>query len=77
LVDLIEEDFTSRAFDNVKALHALAKETINAYHSGQQCLSEEDFVVSHLDQFFKYRNKVHELEQLANAQSEASNLRPP
>lgn len=25
LVDLIEEDFTSRAFDNIKAVHALAK----------------------------------------------------
>jgi len=26
LVDLIEEDFTSRAFDNIKALHSLVKE---------------------------------------------------
>ena len=28
LVDLIEEDFTSRAFDNIKALHALTKELL-------------------------------------------------
>ena len=26
LVDLIEEDFTSRAFDNIKSLNCLAKE---------------------------------------------------
>ena len=28
LVDLIEEDFTSRAFDNIKSLNCLAKEAI-------------------------------------------------
>ena len=32
LVDLIEEDFTSRAFDNIKALHSLTKELLEEYH---------------------------------------------
>ena len=28
MVDLIEEDFTSRAFDNIKSLNSLAKEVL-------------------------------------------------
>ena len=70
LVDLIEEDFTSRAFDNIKSLNSLAKEVLAQFqqNSGQsQSAEEEDFFVSHLDAFFKYRNKVSELEQLASS----------
>lgn len=73
LVDLIEEDFTSRAFDNVRSIHSLAKVVLQDYHSLQNPhKSEEDYVVSHLDFFFKYRNKAHELEQLAIAQEESA-----
>ena len=68
LVDLIEEDFTSRAFDNIKALHALANVVLAHYNQfGSDKLSEDDFIVSHLDAFFKYRNKVSELEQMSSA----------
>ena len=66
LVDLIEEDFTSRAFDNIKSLNSLGKEVLNQFtqspQSVQQKQSQEDYFVSHLDAFFKYRNKVSELE---------------
>ena len=68
LVDLIEEDFTSRAFDNIKALHALSKDLSPHYPTMGAGMSEEDFVVGHLDAFFKFRNKVSELEQLAKDQ---------
>ena len=64
LVDLIEEDFTSRAFDNIKAVHALAKHIQGHLASAPAATSEEDFVVTHLDTFFKYRNKVPDLDQL-------------
>ena len=33
LVDLIEEDFTSRAFDNIKALNTLAKVVLDHYEN--------------------------------------------
>ena len=65
MVDLIEEDFTSRAFDNIKALNSLAKEIVSEFDLAQPPVSEEDFVVTHLDHFFKFRNKIGELEQLA------------
>ena len=59
LVDLIEEDFTNRAFDNIKALHGLVKELQSLSNEGGQAFkNEEEFVVAHLDAFFKYRNKV-------------------
>lgn len=61
LVDLAEEDFTSRTFDNVRSLHGLSKVILKEF----QGKSEEDFVVAHLDTFFKYRNRVAELEKLA------------
>ena len=31
MVDLIEEDFTSRAFDNIKSLNSLAKEVLQEF----------------------------------------------
>ena len=69
LVDLIEEDFSSRSFDNIKALHALVKIVQTHYAlTAPPAVSEEDFVVNHLDFFFKFRNKVSELESLASQQ---------
>lgn len=69
LVDLIEEEFTSRAFDNIKALHALSKNLEGHLGERSAGLSEEDFIVSHLDAFFKFRNKVPDLDQLVASQA--------
>ena len=53
MVDLIEEDFTSRSFDNIKALHSLVKEIeSHIAQARRQSVTDEDYIVNHLDAFF-------------------------
>lgn len=58
LMELIEEDFTGRAFDNIKAIHSLVQVVEKEYARGVGAgTSEEAFVVKVMCLFFKYRNR--------------------
>ena len=60
VMDLMEEDYTSRAFDNIKALHSLMDLLLNRYAASKHAAggtAKEDFVTVTLDAFFKFRNK--------------------
>ena len=63
LMDLIEEDFTGKNFDNVKAIHSLVKVVEEEHSRGVgQYQPEEAFVVKIMCWFFKYRNRPEQLQ---------------
>ena len=62
-MELIEEDFTGRAFDNVKAIHSLVKVVEADYARGVgQFQGEDAFVVKVMCWFFKFRNRPEQLQ---------------
>ena len=71
-MELIEEDFTGRAFDNIKAIHSLVqvveKEYARGIGGGQ---NEESYIVKIMCLFFKYRNRPEQL-QATSATPEAN-----
>ena len=61
-MELIEEDFTGRAFDNIRAIHTLVQAVEKEYARGVGAgAGEEAFVVKVMCWFFKYRNRPEQL----------------
>jgi hypothetical protein len=67
--ELIEEDFTSRAYDNVKAACQMVQ-TIIDLSKDQTQASMLDTVLKHMKEFFIVRNNPEKLEQLLASKAE-------
>ena len=65
--DLIDEDFMSRSYENVKALHVLFQRLTEEYQNDSQTYfrpgGEKSFIFTMLKAFFKFRNKCDELKE--------------
>ena len=59
LNELIEEDFTSRTFDNVKAASLMVQSIIEVVRYDETLGKEDEgeLVARHMAEFFKLRNK--------------------